>query len=280
MTPLRQRMIRAMELHRLTQATKDAYLHAIVQLAKFHSRSPDQLSAEEVRDFIHHLITTGKAFSTCNQKLAAINFLFRKVLLQDGFDLRIPMKRSRKLPDPLSRQEIGRLLDAAQNLKHRVMMMTAYGGGLRVSELVRLRPKDIHSDRMLIRVNGGKGRKDRYTLLSPSLLRELRVYWQAYRPGQWLFMNSRGDNHLSNKSASSVFSNLKVRAKITHGQGIHSLRHSFATHLMEAGVPLPTIQRLLGHSSLSVTAVYLHVTASHVGTVRSPLDLLRMPDQE
>lgn len=277
MTPLRERMIRAMELHQLAPATRKAYLNAVTQLANYHRRSPDQLSVEEVRDFLHHLVTQRMTYSTCNQKMAGINFFYRQVLLQEGFQLRIPAKKSGKLPEPLSRREISRLLEAALNLKHRTLMMTAYGGGLRASELVRLRPEDIHSDRMMIRVNQGKGNKDRYTLLSANLLRELRAYWQAYRPQGWLFTNRRGDQPLSKKVAASVFTNLKQRARIVHGRGIHSLRHSFATHLMEAGVPLPTIQRLMGHKSLSTTAIYLHVTSAHTRQVRSPLDLLRMP---
>jgi integrase/recombinase XerD len=155
--------------------------------------------------------------------------------------------------------------------------MTAYGGGLRVSELVQLQPPDIHSARMLIRVNQGKGHKDRYTLLSPRLLAELRAYWREYQPQRWLFEGATRGEHLTTGAAGGMFERAKARAGIEHGHGIHSLRHSFATHLMEAGVPLPVIQRLLGHTSLTTTAKYLHVTSQHLGTVQSPLDLLRLP---
>jgi site-specific recombinase XerD len=182
------------------------------------------------------------------------------------------------LPEPLSRDEIARLFEITTNLKHRALLMTVYGGGLRVSEVVCLRPQDIHSGRMLIRVNQGKGRKDRYTLLSARLLEELRTYWRQYRPQQgWLFPGGNGKGSLSAGAAKRIFYAAKERAGIVHGHGIHCLRHSFATHLMEAGVPLPTIQRLMGHASLNSTAKYLHVTSQHLDGVHSPLDLLRLP---
>jgi site-specific recombinase XerD len=272
-------MIRTLELHRKSEKTIDAYVRAVEQLAVFYHRSPDQISTDQVRDFLHHLITVRKlSYSSCNQKIAGINFLQRHVLGRTGFHLKIPIKRSGRMPEPLSRSEISRLLAAARNLKHRVLMMTTYCGGLRVSELVALKPQHLHSDRMLIRVNCGKGHKDRYTLLSPRLLTELREYWSAYRPTTWLFTNRRDSGPLSAGTALQTFNDLKKRAGITHGRGIHSLRHSFGTHLMEAGVPLPTIQRLMGHKSLDTTALYLHVTAKHVDGIHSPLDLLRIPD--
>jgi integrase/recombinase XerD len=279
MTPLRQKMIRELQLRRKSPRTVEAYVNAVAQLASYYRRSPDAISVEEVRDFLHYLITQRKvAFSTCNQRLAGIRFFYREVLRQQDFSLRVPAKRSGRLPEPLSRSEIAKLLDAASNLRHRVLLMTAYGGGLRVSELVHLTPGDIHSARMLIRVNQGKGHKDRYTLLSPRLLEELRTYWRQYRPQLWLFLAKDGRSPLPVATAQKVFSKAKQRAGIQHGRGIHCLRHSFATHLMEAGVPLPVIQRLLGHTCLSTTAKYLHVTSQHLGGVRSPLDLLRLPE--
>jgi integrase/recombinase XerD len=281
MTPLREKMIRELQLRRKSPRTVEAYVAAVAQLAGHYRRRPDGISVEEVRDFLHYLITQRKvAFSTCNQRLAGIRFFYREVLGQREFCLRVPAKRSGRLPEPLSRGEIAKLLDAASNLRHRVLLMTAYGGGLRVSELVHLRPGDIHSERMLIRVNQGKGHKDRYTLLSPRLLEELRVYWRQYRPQPWLFLAKDGGSPLPVATALGVFSRAKRRAGVRHGRGIHCLRHSFATHLMEAGVPLPVIQRLLGHACLSTTAKYLHVTSQHLGGVRSPLDLLRLPEDK
>jgi integrase/recombinase XerD len=281
MTPLRQKMIHELELHRKSPRTIEAYVTAVAQLAQHYRRSPDAITLEEIREFLHYLITQRKvAFSTCNQKLAGIRFFYRIVLGQDEISLRVPAKRSGRLPEPLSRGEIARLLDATQNTKHRVLLMTAYGGGLRVSELVHLLPRDIHSERMLIRVNQGKGHKDRYTLLSQRLLEELRAYWRAYRPQHWLFSGKDASRPLPVDTAQKVFSTAKQRAGVQHGHGIHCLRHSFATHLMEAGVPLPTIQRLMGHACLSTTAKYLHVTSKHLGSIRSPLDLLRLPEEK
>jgi site-specific recombinase XerD len=279
MTPLRAKMIRELELHRKAPKTVEAYVTAVAQLGQFYRRSPEKISLEEIRDFLHHLIRVQKvAYSTCNQKLAGIRFFYREVLGQQDFQLRVPAKRSGRLPEPLSRGEIARLLDATRNAKHRVLLMTTYGGGLRVSELVVLKPRDIHAERMLVRVDQGKGHKDRYTLLSPRLLEELRAYWRVYRPQTWMFEGARAGRHLAVATAQKVFDQAKQRAGVQHGNGIHCLRHSFATHLMEAGVPLPVIQRLMGHSCLSTTAKYLHVTGQHLGRIQSPLELLRRPE--
>lgn len=278
MTPLRQKMIRELELYRKSPNTIVAYVQAVAQLASHFKRSPELITVEEIREFLHYLITQRKqSFSSCNQKLAAIRFFYKHVLGRDNFELRVPAKRSGRLPEPLSRNEIARLIDTTTNDKHRVMLMTAYGAGLRVSELVRLKPQDIHSERMLIRVDQGKGRKDRYTLLSPRLLEELRAYWRAYRPETWLFPSPRGSRPLHVTTAKQMYYAAKERAGITRGHGIHCLRHSFATHLLEAGADLLTIQRLLGHTKLSTTVRYLHVTSQHLAALSSPLELLRLP---
>jgi site-specific recombinase XerD len=252
---------------------------AVAQLARHYGCSPDRISLEQIREFLHYLIVERKlAFSSCNQKLAGIRFFYRHVLGQKQLELRVPAKRSGKLPEPLSRREIAHLLEASGNAKHRVLLMTCYATGLRVSELVHLRPEDVHSERMLIHVRQGKGRKDRYTLLSPRLLEALRDYWRAYRPHEWLFFGRDRTGPLPVATAQKIYYAAKRRAGIRRGRGIHTLRHSFATHLMEAGVDLPTLQRLLGHTSLATTAKYLHVTSKHLRGVRSPLDLLRMPE--
>jgi site-specific recombinase XerD len=280
MTPLREKMIRELELYRKSPKTIEAYVTAVAQLARYYGRAPDSISIDQVRDFLHYLITQRKvAFSTCNQKLAGIRFFYHHVVGQEHFTLRVPAKRSGRLPEPLSRSEVAKLFEVTHNIKHRVLLMTTYGAGLRVSELVRLQPEHIQSERMLIRVDQGKGGKDRYTLLSPRLKDELRAYWREYRPQGWLFPGGKDGRHLTVGSAQKIFNRSKQRAEIRHGRGIHSLRHSFATHLMEAGVPLPTIQRLMGHTSLSTTARYLHVTSQHLGGIRSPLELLRLPEK-
>lgn len=279
MTPLRKRMIRELELHRKSPRTIEAYVTAVAQLAGHYGRSPDRITLEEVRGFLHHLIAERKlAFSSCNQKLAGIRFFYRQVLRQEEFHLRVPAKRSGKLPEPLGRGEVERLLKAPTNVKHRVLLMTCYATGVRASELVHLRVEDIHSERMQIHVRQGKGAKDRYTLLSPRLLEQLRAYWQTCRPRPWLFLGRDRTKPLPVATAQKVYYAAKRRAGIQRGHGIHTLRHSFATHLMEAGVDLPTLQRLLGHTSLATTAKYLHVTSKHLQGVRSPLELLRMPE--
>lgn len=280
MTPLRKRMIRELELRRKAPCTVSSYVKAVEELARYYRRSPDRISTEQVRDYMHFLVAGKKlSYSSCNHKIVAINFFFREVVGRK-VDLRVPMKRSGRLPEPLSRQEVARLIDTAENQKHRVLMMTTYSAGLRVSELVRLRPQDIHSDRMLIRVNQGKGRKDRYTLLSERLLSELRAYWRESRPESWLFPNHVRTDHMPTCTPARAFYRLKQRAGITHGRGIHTLRHSFATHLLEAGVDVRTIQILMGHNSLNTTVKYLHVTEKRLQQTQSPLDLLRLPKPE
>ena len=281
MTPLRKKMIRELELQRKSRKTVEAYVTAVAQLAAHLGRSPDKIALEEVRDYIHYLLTERKlAYSSCNQKLAGLKFFYRQVLGREEFDMRVPAKRSGRLPEPFSRQEVARLLSAAEyNRKHRMLLMTAYATGLRLSELIHLQVADIHSQRMLIRVNQGKGHKDRYTLLSPKLLSELRDYWRRYRPPKWLFPGRVSTKSLTNTAVQRAFYKAKRLARLKRGHGIHTLRHSFASHLLEAGADLPTLQRLLGHTSLATTAKYLHVTEKRLASVDSPLDLLRLPQR-
>lgn len=276
MSKLRQQMIRELELHRKRPNTVKAYVKSVEQLAKFYNRSPDEISVEEVRDFMRDLIVVRKlASSTCDVRLAGIKFFYQEVLKQP-FDVRVKSKRSGKLPQPLSRNEVSKVIGAVSNHKHRTMLMTKYATGVRVSELVNLRVTDIRSERMLTFVQEGKGGKQRYTLLSPKLLHTLRQYWLQYRPGEWLFPSPHG-GPLNKGTIQGVFTKAREKAQIQHADGIHSLRHSFATHLLEAGVDLVTIQRLLGHKNLSTTAKYLHVTQVHLSQLQSPLELLRMP---
>ena len=276
-SPLRQKMIREMQLQRLSKLTIKSYLSSVTGLAQHYRRSPCQLSVEEVRDYVRYLIVDRKlAASTINCRICAFRFLYSRVLGQKGFVLHAKCKRSGRLPQPLSRTEVVRLLDATANRKHRMMLMTAYSAGLRVSELVNLQVKDIHSARMLIHVRSGKGDKDRFTLLSARLLEELRAYWLWCRPETWLFLNRDG-GHMSADSAQQIFYKAKTKAGIETGHGIHSLRHSFATHLLESGVDMTLISRLLGHKNLSTTAIYLHVTNRHLSDIKSPLDLLPKP---
>lgn len=279
MSMLRQKMICELELRRKSPATVYQYVSAVADLAKFYGRSPDQISREEVRQYLHYLLVDRKlAGTTCNVKIVALRFFYRQVLGQEDFQLDVRCKRPRTLPEPLSREEVVRLFEATDNLKHRVLLMTTYAAGLRGCEVVRLKPRHIHSERMLIRVEAGKGCKDRFTLLSPALLDQLRSYWREYQPGEWLFPTADKTGPMTVDNARRLYYRIKQRAEIKRGRGIHNLRHSFATHLLEAGVRLPVIQILMGHSKITTTMTYLRVTQKHLSGIASPFDLLRLPN--
>jgi len=280
MTPLRTKMIHEMQLQRLAPKTQKAYVTAVAGLAKFYDCSPDRLSPEQIRTYLHHLLVERRlAWSSCNQAAAGLQFFYTKTLGWDVLHLHLPPRTGRsQLPQILSIEELQRLFTHARNPRHRVLLMTTYAAGLRVSEVVRLRLTDIESDRMLLRVDQGKGRKERYTLLSTRLLTELRAYWKCYRPTPWLFTGRAPQMPMPIGTAPKIYYHAKPRAGITHGQGIHTLRHCFATHLLEAGVDVRTIQMLLGHRSLDTTTRYLRMTRQHLATIRSPFDLLPCGD--
>jgi site-specific recombinase XerD len=281
MTPLREKMTKAMQLRGLAQTTQQSYLRAVTRLARHYNRPPDALSKDEIQEYVRQLsVDRGLAWNTCNVAVCALRLFYEQVLGWDKDQFFIPKRRTvSKLPEILGVQELVRLFEAAGNPKHRALLMTAYGAGLRASELVNLHVADIDSDRMVIRVRQGKGAKDRYTLLSQRLLSELRSYWGIYQPRRpWLFAGSRPDQPLSNESPKKIYDRTKWKAKIDKAGGIHTLRHSCATHLLEAGVDLRTIQYLLGHRCLKSTARYLQITRPHVAATQSPLDLLRIPD--
>jgi site-specific recombinase XerD len=249
-------------------------------LARFYRRSPDLLTSRQIQDYLHHLLVERKlAWSSCNVAINAFRFLYCKTLKRDGCQLDLPRcKREGKLPEVLSAQEVERLVTCPSNPKHRVLLMTTYAAGLRVSEVVHLQVTDIHSQRMCIRVRQGKGRKDRYTMLSQRLLAELRAYWRVFRPQTWLFPGQNRSRPLDVTGAQRVYNQAKRNAGINRGRGIHTLRHCFATHLLEAGVNPRVLQVLLGHRSLDTTMVYLRVTRHQAISVPSPLDLLPIPD--
>lgn len=276
MNPLRQQMQADMVVRGLAPRTQRAYLDAVAALARYYHRSPDQLSLQEIEHYLHHLIAERqRAWSTTNQAVCALRFLFHVTLHQPAFSLAIPYRRiGAKQPEILSREEVGRILDAARRPAHRTLLMTTYAAGLRVGEVCRLRPGDIDSDRMMIRVACGKGAKDRATLLSPPLLDALRGHWRSERPRWWLFPKaSHPELPMDVCTAQKVFYRAKHHAGVTKLGGIHSLRHAFATHLLESGVDVHTIQQLLGHRDLATTARYFHLQ-QQVAATQSPLDLL------
>jgi site-specific recombinase XerD len=211
--------------------------------------------------------------------VSGIRFFYTHTLGRKSVSLSIPpRKKVRKLPEILSSDELEGLFAAHSNQKHRTLLMTTYSAGLRLSEVVHLRVTDIDSKRMMIRVQQGKGRRDRYTVLSKRLLTELRAYWRMYRPPVWLFYGAKKTRPLTDRSAQAVYYNAKKKAGITKGKGIHMLRHCFATHLLEAGVNLRTIQMLMGHTSIMTTMIYLQVTRKQISSTQSPLDLLEIPE--
>lgn len=278
MSPLRSRFCEHMILRGFSPRTHESYLHALIELARYYRRSPDQLSNEEIQAFLVHVITVRRlAWSTVNVYFSAYRCFFEKVLHWDRADFHIPPRgRSHHRPFVLSRQAVRQILQAPRNLKHRALLAMVYGSGLRVSEVCHLRPHHIESspDRMMVRVEQGKGHKDRYTVLSQAALDILRNYWIAYRPGPWLFFGRDKLKPMNSASALHVYYQACNRAGVSEAHGIHTLRHAFATHLMENGVPLFTIKRWLGHSALATTAGYCHVTSEHLRSVISPLDCL------
>lgn len=280
MRVLREEMIKAMQLRRLSARTQEAYLHAVAGLAKHYGMSPDRVGVAQVREYVRHLLVErGLAWSTCNQAICALRLFYSEVVGWDLGEIELPRtKKPRTLPEVLSQREVRRLFECTRNGKHRVLLMTAYGGGLRVSEVLALKPEDVDGERMVIRVVQGKGNRDRYTVLSSRLLVELREYWKRYRPRTWLFPGASPDRALSDSTAQKAYNRARAAAGITKGKGIHTLRHCFATHLLEAGVDIRTIQTLLGHRCIRTTMRYLQITPAHLGTVRSPLDLLPDPD--
>ena len=280
MKPLRAQMIHDMQLQRLAPKTQKAYVTAVAGLATFYECSPERLSPEQIRTYLHHLLVERRlAWSSWNQAAAGLKFFYTKTLGWDALHLNLPPRTGRsQLPQILSIEELQRLFMHARNPRHRVLLMTTYAAGLRVSEVVRLRLTHIESDRLLLRVEQGKGRKDRSTLLSTRLLTELRTYWKCYRPSPWLFTGLDPHVPMPIGTAQKIYYHAKQRAGITHGHGIHTLRHCFATHLLEAGVDVRTIQMLLGHRSLDTTTQYLRITRQHLATIRSPFDLLPCGD--
>ena len=276
-SPLRESLVHRMVLQGLSPKTQKAYLHAVVEVTRFYRVSPDTLSNDQIQAFLLYLIEVRKLmWSTINVYFSALRYFYRDVLGWDQMRFSIPPRgRTHQRPMLLSRSEVGRLMIATENSKHKALLLLTYGAGLRVSEVVRLRPEHIESsaDRMMIRVEQGKGRKDRYTLLFDWALEALRSYWHEYRPGIWIFPGKDPRYPLTISCAQRIYYHARDKAGITRGRGIHTLRHCFASHLLEAGVDICTLKRLLGHNSIITTAGYLHVSTIHERPLGTPLSL-------
>ena len=279
MTPLRRRMIEDMQVRNLSPVTQRCYLHAVAKFARHFNRSPDRLGLADIRTYQIHLTVTGISWAGFNVAVCALRFFYGTTLGRTAIVERIPYARKRRqLPVILSAEEVVRFFAAVPNLKHRVALMTAYAAGLRVSEVMRLKLADIDSSRMLIRVDQGKGGRDRYIMLSPQLLVVLRAYWRETRPVHWLFPGQDESRPLDPSVLQWACRKARAAASLGKPVTVHTLRHSFATHLLEAGTDIRIIQVLLGHRDLSTTARYTQVAATTIGNTASPFDRLKLEE--
>ncbi len=276
MPALREAVLLQMRLRGFAVKTVDAYIHAMEQLWAFYRRALERLSCEEVQRFLDEVITVRKlAWATINVYFSAYRFLYEQVLQRAPHEFSIPPRgRSGTRPGVLSRQEVERLIEAPRGIKHRAVLAMTYGSGLRVSEVVRVRLADVDRGRMMLRVEQGKGHKDRYTVLSQRALGLLEELWRRDRPAEFFFTGQDRHRPICAGTAQAVYYAALRRSGVRRVGGIHVLRHCFATHLMEAGVDIYTIKRWMGHNALVTTGRYMHVTAEHMARVKSPLDTL------
>lgn len=276
MTPLRQRMLDDMRLRNFSPCTQKAYLLAVQKFARHFGRSPEKINREEIRQYLIHLIHERKvAWSTYNITRCGLRFLYEVTLGQAGVLQGLPCpKEPKRLPVVLTFDEVARFLDACENPKYLTIFVCAYAGGLRVSEVVKLQVRDIDSQRMVLHIRQGKGWRDRYVPLSPRLLEALRAHWRRYKPADWLFAGQPKTQPITAGSVIRYCRQVSATAGLGKRVTMHSLRHSYATHLLEAGTDLRSIQLLLGHRNLKTTAIYTHVSSQRLAATPSPLDLL------
>ena len=276
-SPLRRRMVEDMTVRNLSPATQRSYLYAVAKFSRFFGKSPERLDLEDVRTYQVHLASQGIAWATLNQTVAALRFFYGVTLGRPEIPERIAYAREpRRLPVVLSADEVVRFLEAVPSLKSRTALTTAYAAGLRVSEVVALKVADIDSGRMLIRVEQGKGGKDRYVMLSAQLLAILRTYWRLAKPRHWLFPGRDEEHPIDQSVLHAACRSACEAAGLTKHVTVHTLRHSFATHLLESGADIRIIQVLLGHTNISTTARYAQVATSTIQGTASPLDRLRL----
>jgi site-specific recombinase XerD len=281
MSPLRRRMIEDMTIRKLAPKTQHDYLQKVKNFAAYLGRSPDTASSEDVRRYQLHLTASGVGVPTINQTISTLRFFFKITLGRPDLVERATFVREpRKLPVVLSPEEVARLLDAAPSLKYKAALSVAYGAGLRVSEVVALKVGDIDSKRMVIRVEQGKGRKDRYVMLSPHLLELLRAWYRVARPQGWLFPGRDPVQPMTTRQLNRACHAAAHMAEIGKPVSMHTLRHSFATHLLEQNIDIRVIQVLLGHAKLDTTALYTRVATKTIQQVMSPLDRITLTQAE
>lgn len=273
LSPHLQKMNIEMELRGFSSETQRHYLTHLRMLEKHLNKPALEVSPDELKLYLYYRIKSGISYSNINISCNAFKLFFNKVLnLNWSDDVIVRPKRSKSLPYVLSRDEILVILDQVSNLKHKAILLTTYSSGLRISETLDLHVPDIDSEKMLIRVNQGKGSRDRFTVLSLENLKLLRLYWKLYRPTDLLFPGPIEGKPLATRNIQYVFQQAKAKAGISKPGSVHTLRHSFATHLLEDHTDLRTIQGLMGHSDISTTSRYLHLSTAHLASVRSPLD--------
>jgi site-specific recombinase XerD len=281
MSPLRRRMIEDMTIRKFAQKTQHDYLQRVKNFTIHLGRSPDTASSEDVRRYQLHLTASGVGVPTVNQTVSTLRFFFKVTLGRPDLVERTAfVQEPRKLPVVLSPDEVARLLDAAPSLKYKAALSVAYGAGLRVSEVVALKVSDIDSKRMVIRIEQGKGRKDRYVMLSPHLLDLLRAWWRAARPQGWLFPGRNPVQSMTTRQLNRACHAAAQMAEIGKPVSMHTLRHSFATHLLEQNIDIRVIQVLLGHAKLDTTALYARVATKTIQQVMSPLDRITLTQAE
>jgi len=276
MGKLREQMKMDLKLKGYSPKTQVAYLGYMKNFVRYFGRSPAKMGEKEIREYLYHLIT-GRDLgdSSINSAYSALKFFYETTLCRDWNVAKIPRRKTEKrLPVVLDGSEIKQLLAVTTNLKHRALLMTTYSAGLRVSETAHLKVCDVDSKRMQLRVAQGKGKKDRYALLSPVTLNLLRDYWRQYRPFSWLFPGRSPERPISTRSIQKVFKDAKRKAGIKKPATVHTLRHSFATHLLEAGTDIYRVQKLMGHTTPKTTAIYIHLRRQDLLKVVSPLDSL------
>jgi integrase/recombinase XerD len=280
-SPLRRRMIDDMTMRKFAPRTQEGYIRAVKGFSAFLGASPDTASFEDLRRYQLHLVSTGTGVPTINHTVTALRFLFMVTLRKPQLVAYLPFVREpRRLPVVLSPEEVARLLNAAPGLKYKAALSVAYGAGLRASEIISLKIGDIDSARMVIRVEQGKGRKDRYVMLSPHLLDLLRTWWKAAQPRGWLFPGRAPAQPMTTRQLNRACHAAAQMAEINKRVSLHILRHSFATHLLEQKVDVRIVQVLLGHSKLETTALYTHVATKTISEVMSPLEHIALKLKE
>jgi site-specific recombinase XerD len=271
-----QKMIVDMQIRGLAEGSQKEYVRYVQIFQQFCDKPVTEVTENEIKTFLHHLISMKKlAASTVNVYNAALKFLYEKTLKRGWNSENLPrLKKPKKIPDVLTKEEVQMLFDVTDNLKHKCILMTVYGSGLRLSEIIGLKVSDIDSKNMRIFIRQGKGKKDRYAILSEKSLQILREYWKAYKPKDWLFEGKKKGTPYSHRGPQDAFYKAVKKAGIKKDVSLHTLRHSFATHMLEANVNLFHIKQLLGHSDITTTTVYLHMANMKALSIKSPLDTI------